>query len=44
MFIYNDITCWNNFNINEFRPIGNNDMMRHVTKNKSSVFAPRLKT
>jgi len=39
----NDMTCWNNLDINEFQPKGNNDMMQFVTCNKSSLFAPRLK-
>jgi DNA-directed RNA polymerase subunit RPC12/RpoP len=38
------MTCWNNFDINEFQQKGKNDMMQCVTCNKSFLFAPRLKT
>ncbi len=32
------------FDIHEFRPQGNNDMMQGITCNKSTLLAPRLKT
>jgi hypothetical protein len=38
------MTCWNNLDINEWKPKDNNDLMQHVTCDKSSLFAPRLKT
>jgi hypothetical protein len=36
-FNVNDMTCWNNFDMNEFQPNDNNDMMQCVTCNKSSI-------
>jgi hypothetical protein len=39
----NDITCWNNLDINEFQPKSNNDMMQCVIRNKSSLFTLRLR-
>jgi len=42
-FYVNDMTCWNNFDMNKFQPNDNNDMMQCVTCNKSSLFALRLK-
>jgi len=40
----NDMKCWNNFEKNGFQPKSNDDMMRCVTCNKSSLFASKLKT
>jgi hypothetical protein len=39
-----NMKCWNNPEKDEFQPKGNDDMTRCVTCNKSSLFAPRLKT
>jgi hypothetical protein len=36
--------CSNNLEKDEFQPKSNVDMMRCVTCNKSSLFAPKLKT
>ncbi len=45
MFIYvNDMICWNNFDVNNVWSKGNDDVTQCVTCNKSSLFAPRLKT
>jgi hypothetical protein len=40
----NDMKCWNNLEKDEFQPKSNVDMMWCVTCNKSSLFAPKLKT
>jgi hypothetical protein len=40
----NDMKCWNNLEKDGFQPKSNDDMMWCVTCNKSSLFAPRLKT
>jgi hypothetical protein len=39
----NDMTCWNNLDINEFQSKGNYDKMEFVTCNIPYLFAPRLK-
>jgi hypothetical protein len=39
-----EMKCWNNLENDEFQPKSNDDMMQCVTCNKSSLFAPRLKT
>jgi hypothetical protein len=39
----NDITCWNNLDINKFQLKNNNDMMQCVICNKFSLFTPRLR-
>jgi len=39
-----DMKCWNNLGKDEFQLNSNDDMMQCVTCNKSSLFAPRLKT
>ncbi len=38
----NDMKCWNNLEKDEFQPKSNVDMMRCVTCNKYSLFAPKL--
>jgi hypothetical protein len=39
----NDMTSWNNHDINEFQPKCNNDMMQCCICNRFSLFATRLK-
>jgi hypothetical protein len=40
----NDVKCWNNLKKDEFQLNSNDHLMQYVTCNKSSLFAPRLKT
>jgi len=40
-FYFNDMTCSNNFDINEFQSKNNNDMIQCVAYDKLSLFAPR---